>query len=68
MPCGRKELEDRERCVLAPFAQFSAASRGRTHKEEPPAFRTEYQRDRDRVIHSRAFRRLEATRTARGAS
>ena len=59
MPCTCLQLEERERLVLAPYAQFSADSRGRAHKEAPPEFRTEYQRDRDRVIHSRAFRRLE---------
>lgn len=59
MPCLRAELEDRERLVLAPYAQFSADSLGRVHSEDPPQFRTQYQRDRDRVIHSRAFRRLE---------
>src|SRR5215510_834498 len=59
MPCNRLELEQRERQILAPYAQFSADSRGRVHQEAPPEFRTEYQRDRDRVIHSRAFRRLE---------
>jgi dGTPase len=59
MPCTRPELEQRERLILAPYAQFSADSRGRKYKEEPPEFRTQYQRDRDRVIHSRAFRRLE---------
>src|SRR4051812_1855116 len=59
MPCGRVELEERERRSLAPFAQFSADTRGRVHEEEPPEWRTHYQRDRDRVIHSRAFRRLE---------
>jgi dGTPase len=59
MPCNRPELEKRERQFLAPYAQFSADSRGRVHEEEPPEFRTQYQRDRDRVIHSRAFRRLE---------
>src|SRR5213593_1276289 len=59
MPCTREELEQRERQVLARYAQFSAASRGRTYPEEPPEWRTQYQRDRDRVIHSRAFRRLE---------
>src|SRR6185436_7399255 len=59
MPRLRAELEQEERLVLAPYAQFSADSRGRKFKEEPPEFRTEYQRDRDRVIHSRAFRRLE---------
>ena len=59
MPCDRQELERRERQVLAPFAQFSDLSRGRRHVEAPPEWRTEFQRDRDRVIHSRAFRRLE---------
>ncbi len=59
MPCDRLELEQRERQILAPYAQFSADTRGRLHAEEPPEWRTHYQRDRDRVIHSRAFRRLE---------
>ena len=59
MPRIRSELEEQERLVLAPYAQFSADSRGRKHREEPPEWRTQFQRDRDRVIHSRAFRRLE---------
>src|SRR5258707_11338929 len=59
MPRTRQELEQIERNNLAPFAQFSADSRGRKYSELPPAWRTQYQRDRDRVIHSRAFRRLE---------
>src|SRR5713101_8003134 len=59
MPCTREELEERERQFLAPFAQFSAETRGRKYAEAPPEWRTHYQRDRDRVIHSRAFRRLE---------
>jgi dGTPase len=59
MPLSRQELEQRERLTLAPFAQASADSRGREHPEPPPEWRTQYQRDRDRVIHSRAFRRLE---------
>ncbi|MCI0747130.1 MAG: deoxyguanosinetriphosphate triphosphohydrolase [Verrucomicrobia subdivision 3 bacterium] len=59
MPVTREELEQRERQILAPYAQFSADTRGRNYKEDPPEWRTQYQRDRDRVIHSRAFRRLE---------
>src|SRR6476660_7413349 len=59
MPCTREDLEQRERQTLASYAQFSADARGRLFKEEPAAWRTHYQRDRDRVIHSRAFRRLE---------
>ena len=59
MPRFRQELEAVERRTLAPFAQLSGESRGRRHSEEPPLWRTQYQRDRDRVIHSRAFRRLE---------
>jgi dGTPase len=59
MPVSREELEARERQTLAGYAQFSAATRGRLYPEPPPLWRTQYQRDRDRVIHSRAFRRLE---------
>src|ERR1700685_951501 len=59
MPRTRQELEQIERRNLAPCAQFSADSRGRKYQEPPPEWRTQYQRDRDRVIHSRAFRRLE---------
>jgi dGTPase len=59
MPRTRQELEQIERQILAPYAQFSGDTRGREFPEPPPAWRTQYQRDRDRVIHSRAFRRLE---------
>ncbi len=59
MPAERLELEARERQFLAPFAQFSDATRGRKFREAPPEWRTQFQRDRDRVLHSRAFRRLE---------
>ncbi len=44
---------------LAPYAASDANSRGRTHAEPPPAYRSGFQRDRDRIIHSAAFRRLE---------
>lgn len=53
----REDLEKREE-LLAPGAARSASSRGRDVYEEPCRFRTEFQRDRDRIIHSKSFRRL----------
>ena len=55
----RQELEAREKRELAPYAMRSAESKGRRFDEPAPAIRTSYQRDRDRIIHSTAFRRLE---------
>jgi dGTPase len=49
---------DREEEVLAPYAMRTRASRGRCYPEPAHAFRTLYQRDRDRIVHSTAFRRL----------
>jgi len=49
---------DRGPDLLAPFAAHDALSRGRRHPEPPPEYRSEFQRDRDRIIHSNAFRRL----------
>jgi dGTPase len=46
-------------CNLAPYAAHSAKSRGRRFDETAPGSRSEFQRDRDRIIHSTAFRRLE---------
>ncbi|MEP7078086.1 MAG: deoxyguanosinetriphosphate triphosphohydrolase [Chthoniobacterales bacterium] len=55
----REQMEADERHVLAPFAQKSGESRGRKFPETRHAYRTEFQRDRARIIHARAFRRLE---------
>ncbi|VAX22753.1 dNTP triphosphohydrolase, broad substrate specificity [hydrothermal vent metagenome] len=55
----RREAEEIEDQILASFASKSYNSRGRVHLEDEHAFRTIYMRDRDRVIHSSAFRRLE---------
>jgi dGTPase len=52
-------MEAAERVTLAPFAQKSGDSRGRIYPEPSHEYRMEFQRDRARIIHSRAFRRLE---------
>lgn len=54
----RRRLEERER-TLSPYAAKSAESRGREMPLEPSPVRTEFQRDRDRIIHCKAFRRLK---------
>ena len=54
-----KELEDREQQMLAAYAMHNKASRGRRYPEAPHPYRLDYQRDRDRIIHTTAFRRLE---------
>ncbi|MBQ2747914.1 MAG: deoxyguanosinetriphosphate triphosphohydrolase [Firmicutes bacterium] len=54
----REDIEKREYEMLSPFAAKSAESLGRDFPEEKCEFRTEFQRDRDRIIHSKAFRRL----------
>jgi dGTPase len=55
----RAQLEAREREILAPQAAKSADSRGRLHAEREDDVRPAFQRDRDRIIHSKAFRRLK---------
>lgn len=55
----RADLERNEDIILAPYAMRSANSRGRDHKEANSKTRTAFQRDRDRIIHTTAFRRLE---------
>ncbi len=59
MTVTRKDLEAREEATLARWAAKSGSSRGRSHAEEEHGYRTAFQRDRDRVVHCTAFRRLE---------
>lgn len=62
MPDGlniRENMERREHEVLSPFAAFSDQTKGRDRKEEKCDIRPEYQRDRDRILHCKAFRRLK---------
>ena len=55
----RERTEQLERDTLSPHAALSADSKGRPHPEAPDPVRTAFQRDRDRVLHSKAFRRLK---------
>ena len=55
----RQRTEEIERLTLAPWATFSDASRGRVRLEEQDPIRPVFQRDRDRIIHCKAFRRLK---------
>lgn len=55
----RERIEEIERQVLSPRAALAAQTRGRERPEEPCSLRTAYQRDRDRIIHCKAFRRLK---------
>jgi len=54
----REDIEKREYETLSPYAMKAAETMGRDAEEEKDDFRTEYQRDRDRIIHSKSFRRL----------
>ncbi len=51
-------FDERERLLLAPYAMFSSNSQGRVHQEPDHAYRGPFQRDRDRILHSSAYRRL----------
>ena len=55
----RERTEQIERQILSPRAALSAESKGRAQWEEPCELRTDFQRDRDRIIHSKSFRRLK---------
>ncbi|MEN6381140.1 MAG: deoxyguanosinetriphosphate triphosphohydrolase [Synergistaceae bacterium] len=55
----RVRWEEIEKHILSPFAALSSESKGRAKKEEPCSVRTCFQRDRDRIIHSKSFRRLK---------
>lgn len=57
--CMREKLEQREHQFLSPYASFSDSSLGRDVYEEPCDIRPIYQRDRDRILHSKSFRRLK---------
>ena len=56
---NREEAERLERELLAPAATLSTGGRGRDIPEEPDPYRTAFERDRDRILHSKAFRRLK---------
>ena len=55
---GREDQEQRERAMLAEDAALAAESEGRDRSTAPDALRTDYQRDRDKILHSKSFRRL----------
>jgi dGTPase len=55
----REQLEDQENRCLAPYGIRSGESKGRAYPDKKPRYRTAFQRDRDRILHTTAFRRLE---------
>lgn len=55
----RQQLEEKEALLLAPYGMLSRATRGRAYPDEEHPYRTAFQRDRDRILHTTAFRRLE---------
>ncbi len=56
---NQKQIKESEDFLLAPYAMKSCNTRGRVHKESAHLYRSAYQRDRDRIVHCAAFRRLE---------
>lgn len=59
MNTSRIQVEEWEKNILSPYATLSKESKGRTLYEEKCSIRTDFQRDRDRIIHSKSFRRLK---------
>ncbi|MCB9460028.1 MAG: deoxyguanosinetriphosphate triphosphohydrolase [Anaerolineaceae bacterium] len=59
MKMTREKLEAIEASILAPYALLSKDSQGRVYPDHEPAYRTAFQRDRDRIVHAEAFRKLE---------
>jgi dGTPase len=59
VPTARERTEEIERETLAPHATLASASKGRERDETPDPLRTCFQRDRDRIVHAKAFRRLK---------
>ena len=59
MKFTRQQLEKMENGSLAPYAVHASQSKGRKYPEKEPEYRTCFQRDRDRILHTTAFRRLE---------
>ncbi|MDH4155773.1 MAG: deoxyguanosinetriphosphate triphosphohydrolase [candidate division Zixibacteria bacterium] len=59
LPLNREDIEKREKATLGPYAALSGESKGRVYPQEEHPLRTSFQRDRDRIVHSAAFRRME---------
>lgn len=55
----RNEIEEREKATLSPFASLSSKTKGRKNPEKECDYRTAFQKDRDKIIHCKAFRRLK---------
>ena len=58
-PTVREQIQEREKLTLCPQACLSSKTKGRKHPSQPCQFRTPFQRDRDRIVYSKAFRRLK---------